>query len=142
MLCAGIKSKAGLFCSETCIHGPSYLLSARNHCELLYWSFTMALAAAGIAALTGIAARIWVETPLEWTISEKGVLIEELPYPTVTVCAVEQVIQRRNIGTVSLVSFFRLTSTMSRQPCWIRLISGASGEMTRAVRGLWQSGKR
>ena len=50
----------------------------------------MTLAAVGILYLTGIAAQIWVETPLDWKVSEEGASVEDLPFPTITICAPDQ----------------------------------------------------
>ena len=68
-------------------HTVYSLFVFRNRVELLFWSLATLTAAISIFCLIGIAAQIWIETPLMGQISEEGIPIEELLYPTITICA-------------------------------------------------------
>ena len=74
------------FCQETCIHGLPYLVSLRSRAELLWWAWWTLCGCVLPLYMNGITLGEWMETPLVWQIAESPIQIEEVAFPTVTIC--------------------------------------------------------
>ena len=82
-----LKQHLATFCREACIHGPSYIVSSRNHVEHVWWIFIIAFSAISGSYLVITAVMEWADNPLTKKVLNDRVPIEQILYPSVTICS-------------------------------------------------------
>ena len=83
--------------SETTVHGFQYIVTGRNWFERLFWASLIVCGFILGSMIFYHSLHDWNETPLQTTIKQVSLPIEELNYPSVTVCnPAELQMPRRN----------------------------------------------
>ena len=72
--------------SETTVHGFRYVVEGRNLLERLAWIGFIICCFAYSAYTVFNAYQYWETHPVETTIDEVGIPVQELPFPAITVC--------------------------------------------------------
>ena len=72
--------------SETTVHGFHYIVTGRNWLERLFWASLIVCGFTLSSLIFYRAYNDWNETPLETTIEQVSLPVEQLNYPAVTVC--------------------------------------------------------
>ena len=81
-----IKTDFVEYFSTTTVHGFSYVVGGRNCLEKVLWVLFIAI---GISFCMHILVNLynqWEESPVETTIDEVGLPIQNLPFPAITIC--------------------------------------------------------
>ena len=90
------KDLVGYF-SETTVHGFRYVVEGRNIVERLVWVLFISFGFAYSLLIISDAFESWKTHPVQTTISELSVPVQELPFPAITVCDTESLqMPRRN----------------------------------------------
>lgn len=75
------------FCSNSTIHGISYIGSKRQSiCEKFWWILVILVSLYGCGNLIDNIYRKWEENPVIITFDEKHTAVWEIPFPAVTIC--------------------------------------------------------
>ena len=83
--------------SETTVHGFRYIVDGRNLLERLIWVAVIGVGFFCCISLVRDAFSYWETHPVETTIDQVGVPVQELPFPTITVCDTKSLqMPRRN----------------------------------------------
>ena len=83
--------------NETTVHGFHYIVTGRNWVERFFWASLIICGFVLSSLIFRHAYNDWDETPLETTIKQVSLPVEELNYPAVTVCnPAELQMPRRN----------------------------------------------
>ena len=72
--------------NETTVHGFHYIATGRNSLERFFWASLIVCGFIFSSLIFYHALKDWNETPLETTIEQVSLPVEELNYPAVTVC--------------------------------------------------------
>ena len=72
--------------SETTVHGFRYVVQGRNLSERTAWIFFIAFGFWYSGTTVYDAYQYWEKHPVETTIDEVGLPVQELPFPAITVC--------------------------------------------------------
>ena len=92
-----LKEDLKAYFSETTAHGFRYVVEGRNVFERLIWVVFIIFGFAYTAYIVWNAYDYWENNPVETTIDEMGVPVQELPFPAITVCDTKSMqIPRRN----------------------------------------------
>ncbi|XP_055621987.1 pickpocket protein 28-like [Toxorhynchites rutilus septentrionalis] len=84
---AGLRDLLVEFCSNSTIHGISYIGSRqRSMCEKFWWVFVFLLSLFGCGKLIDNIYRKWEENPVIITFDEETTPVWQIPFPAVTVC--------------------------------------------------------
>ena len=81
-----IKKDFVEYFSTTTVHGFSYIVGGRNILEKVLWVLFIAI---GVSFCTHILVNLyqqWEDNPVETTIDEVGLPIQDLPFPAITIC--------------------------------------------------------
>ena len=70
--------------NETTVHGFHYIATGRNSLERFFWASLIACGFIFSSLIFYHALKDWNETPLETTIEQVSLPVEELNYPAVT----------------------------------------------------------
>ena len=83
--------------SETTVHGFRYVVEGRNIFERLLWVVFIAFGFGYSLVIISESFNSWKNNPVETTIGEVSVPVQELPFPAITVCDTESLqMPRRN----------------------------------------------
>ena len=102
--------------SETTIHGFRYVIEGRNILERLVWIVFIAIGFAFSISIILQAFQSWENDPVQTTIGQVSVPIQELPFPAITVCDTESMqMPRRNrwMFLEELLNVFQLEDSKS-----------------------------
>ena len=92
-----LKNDLTSYLSETTVHGFRYVTEGRTIFERLIWVLFIALGFGYSIIIISEAFESWKNHPVETTISEVSVPVQELPFPAITVCDTESLqMPRRN----------------------------------------------
>ena len=82
---------------ETTVHGFRYIVEGRNFFERLIWGIVILFGFSYSFYLVWNAFHHWETHPVETTIDQVGVPVQELPFPTITICDTKSLqMPRRN----------------------------------------------
>ena len=83
--------------SETTVHGFRYIVEGRNILERLVWLFFVVFGFGYSSYVIWQALDYWQTHPVETTIDQVGVPVQELPFPAITICDTKSLqMPRRN----------------------------------------------
>ena len=83
--------------SQTTVHGLRYIIDGRNVFERLIWVVMIVFGFVYCTTMIWGAFEYWKTHPVETTIDQVGVPVQELPFPTITVCDTKSLqMPRRN----------------------------------------------
>ena len=83
--------------SETTVHGFRYIIEGRNIYERIAWAIFVVLGFAWSLYIILSAFESWEKHPVQITVDEVSVPVQELPFPAITVCDTESLqMPRRN----------------------------------------------
>ena len=92
-----LKKEISGYFSETTVHGFRYVVEGRNLFERLVWILFIAFGFIFSFYLISEAFESWKNNPVETTIGEVSVPVQELPFPAITICDTESLqMPRRN----------------------------------------------
>ena len=96
-LLAHIKTDVAEYFTGTTVHGFRYVVDGQNRMERISWAFFILFGFLFCSQSVYHMYQYWEEHPVETTIDEVGLPIQELPFPAVTVCdPVSLTMPRRN----------------------------------------------
>ena len=81
-----LKNDVVGYFSETTVHGFRYIVEGRNRYERFAWILFIAFGFWYSGLTIYNAYRYWQTHPVETTIDEVGLPVQELPFPAITVC--------------------------------------------------------
>ena len=83
--------------SETTVHGFRYIVEGKNILERLVWFIFIVFGFAYSTSVIWQALEYWETHPVETTIDQVGVPVQELPFPAITICDTQSLqMPRRN----------------------------------------------
>ena len=85
-LMAHIKTDLAEYFSGTTVHGFRYVVSGQNRLERISWVFFILCGFLFCSQSVYYMYQYWEEHPVETTIDEVGLPIQELPFPAITIC--------------------------------------------------------
>ena len=92
-----LKKDLVAYLQETTVHGFRYIVDGRNLLEKLMWVLFIAAGFTFCGLIVYKALNDWDRNPVETTIDEVGVPVQELPFPAITVCDTKSLqMPRRN----------------------------------------------
>ena len=91
----GVKRGVEEYLRETTIHGFRYVIEGRNLIEKMAWMFFIFCGFFLCSVSFLEMYRHWEEHPVETTIDEVGIPIQELPFPAITVCDTKEMTMPR-----------------------------------------------
>lgn len=93
----GLQEDLKRYFSETTVHGFRYVVEGRNRLERLVWVLFILFGFTYTAYLVYNAYVDWERHPVQTTIDEVGLPVQELPFPAITLCDINsQKMPRRN----------------------------------------------
>ena len=81
-----LKNDLVSFFSESTIPGFKYIVEGHNWLERLAWAFFLVLAFGWTGWICLQQVQYWDSHPVETTIDEVGLPVDQLPFPAITVC--------------------------------------------------------
>ena len=81
-----MKNELASFFSESTIPGFRYVVQGRDWFERITWVVFLTLAFLGTGYIVVEQVRYWDSHPVETTIDEVGLPVDQLPFPAITVC--------------------------------------------------------
>ena len=94
---AHIRQEVSEYFTGTTVHGFRYVIERRTLLERVVWVFFILCGFIFCSKSVFEMYRQWEERPVETTIDEVGLSIQELPFPAITVCDTESLtMPRRN----------------------------------------------
>ena len=81
-----IKKAVGSYFSETTVHGFRYIVEGGNKCEKWSWAVLIIASLMLSTYIIHKSFKDWIDTPLQTTIKQVSMPIEELDQPAITVC--------------------------------------------------------
>ena len=84
-----IKKEIVAFFSESTIPGFKYVVQGRNLAERVAWVIFLAILFWATWYIVGKQLQYWDSHPVETTIDEVGLPVDQLPFPAITVCDTE-----------------------------------------------------
>ena len=82
----GLKADVVAYFTETTVHGFRYVVQGRNMAERTVWVVLILLGFGYSGVTVYHAYNYWESHPVETTIDQVGVPVQELPFPAITVC--------------------------------------------------------
>ena len=96
-LLAHVKRDVSDYFTGTTVHGFRYVVQGKNLLERVVWIFFILCGFLFCARSVLEMYQHWEERPVETTIDEVGLPIQELPFPAITVCDTDSLtMPRRN----------------------------------------------
>ena len=74
------------YCVETTLHGCRYVVEGRNNYEKVCWAFLIIAGFIYSGWIISGAIHTWETSPLQTTVDQVSLPIQELPFPAITVC--------------------------------------------------------
>ncbi|XP_058456339.1 pickpocket protein 28-like [Malaya genurostris] len=83
---AGLKDLFHEYCSNSTVHGVSYISSRRSLLERMWWLVVIVLALYGCGRLIGKVYNKWNANPVIVSLDEHPTPVWTIPFPAVTIC--------------------------------------------------------